>query len=41
MCPDGFAVMGIHTQVESDQGSGDNTALNEVELYCKEYIALK
>ena len=37
MCPVGFAVMGIRTQVESDQGNGDDTALNGVELYCKEY----
>ena len=36
MCPDGFAVMGIRTQVQFAQGSGDDTALNGVELYCME-----
>ena len=36
-CPNGMAVMAIRTQVESKQGSGDDTALNGIELICKEY----
>ena len=36
-CPSGFAVMGIRTKLEAKQGSGDDTGLNGVELYCKQY----
>ncbi|PIC17986.1 hypothetical protein B9Z55_024035 [Caenorhabditis nigoni] len=33
-CPQGFAVCGINTQIEGDQGGGDDTALNNVDLRC-------
>ena len=37
MCPAGLAVRGIRTQVQTDQGDGDDTALNGLELYCSPY----
>jgi len=37
-CPEGSAVMGIQTQEEKGQGkSFDDTALNDVRLYCAKY----
>ncbi|KAE9546935.1 hypothetical protein FO519_009853 [Halicephalobus sp. NKZ332] len=36
ICPKGFAVYGIQTQVEEEQGNGDDTALNNVNLDCRE-----
>ena len=36
-CPSGQAVMGIATRVEPNQGEGDDTALNGVVLFCKNY----
>ena len=34
-CPDGYRITGIKAQIESNQGGGDDTALNGVELRCK------
>ena len=36
-CPPGEAVMGIKTRIERMRGSGDDTALNGVRLYCAKY----
>ena len=33
-CPTGTFVCGIQTQVQGDQGRGDDTALNQVSLRC-------
>lgn len=33
-CPPGQIICGMRAQVESDQGDGDNTSLNGLELYC-------
>ena len=37
-CPSGYAVSGMNVQIEANQGSGDDTALNGVQLYCSEVI---
>eukprot|EP00091_Calanus_sinicus_P008241 TRINITY_DN20059_c0_g1_i1.p1 TRINITY_DN20059_c0_g1~~TRINITY_DN20059_c0_g1_i1.p1 ORF type:complete len:101 (+),score=8.94 TRINITY_DN20059_c0_g1_i1:128-430(+) len=34
-CPDGSFVYGYRVRSEAPQGSGDDTALNDIELYCK------
>lgn len=34
-CPTGYRITGIKTQIESNQGGGDDTALNGVQLICK------
>lgn len=36
-CPYGQAVSGLTTRVESDQGRGDDTALNGLRLICSDY----
>merc|ERR1711860_138096 len=33
-CPQGYRIAGIQTQIESPIGSGDDTALNSVNLLC-------
>ena len=33
-CPPGSAVCGMATSIEPDQGSGDNTALDDLKLFC-------
>ena len=37
VCPSGEAVFGLKTQIEEGQGSGDDTALNGVAMYCATY----
>merc|ERR1711953_103663 len=34
LCPDNTAVCGIKTKVEQSQGASDDTALNQITLYC-------
>lgn len=34
ICPPGTAICGIRTQIEKDQGSGDDSALNNVDFAC-------
>ena len=36
-CPNGYAVMGIRTQVKEHPDTGDDTALKGIELYCLPY----
>lgn len=33
-CPQGQYVWGLRLKSESDQGSGDDTALNAMQVYC-------
>ena len=33
-CPEGKVITGFRTQVEPDQGYGDDTALNGVQFQC-------
>ncbi|CCD68684.2 Vitelline membrane outer layer protein 1 [Caenorhabditis elegans] len=33
-CPEGYAVCGIQSQIEKEQGRGDDTAVNNVDLEC-------
>ncbi|KAE9547280.1 hypothetical protein FO519_009508 [Halicephalobus sp. NKZ332] len=37
-CPEGYAINGIQTQVESAQGMGDDTGLNNINVNCQEII---
>ena len=37
ICPPGQAVSAIQTKYESDQGSGDDTAIGDVRMYCGEF----
>ena len=34
VCPQGEAVGAIQTRVELDQGTGDDTAVGDIRLYC-------
>ncbi|XP_066930663.1 coadhesin-like [Clytia hemisphaerica] len=34
-CPAGYKIVGLQTQIESDQGSDDDTSLNGVRLLCR------
>eukprot|EP00091_Calanus_sinicus_P023390 TRINITY_DN786_c0_g1_i5.p1 TRINITY_DN786_c0_g1~~TRINITY_DN786_c0_g1_i5.p1 ORF type:complete len:200 (-),score=37.29 TRINITY_DN786_c0_g1_i5:471-1070(-) len=34
-CPDGSFVFGYRVRSEAPQGNGDDTALNDIELYCR------
>jgi len=38
-CPSGYAVVGVLTQVEPQQGGGDDTAMNGIKLFCELYRA--
>ncbi len=35
LCPAGKMVTGIQTRSEGNQGSGDDTGMNQIKLYCK------
>ena len=37
-CPEGKAITGFITQVEPDQGGGDDTGLNQVYFKCDNYV---
>ena len=38
LCPVGYKIVGIQTQIERDQGRyGDNTALNGVKVLCRDF----
>lgn len=37
ICPTGSAICGIRTQIEGDQGQGDDSALNNVDFACCPY----
>lgn len=36
-CPDGMAMVGFMAKVEDDQGPGDDTALNRIQMFCRPY----